>query len=106
MEEDIRELANAIYHEARGESRQGQIAVGQVIMNRVRDSRFPSSVQGVIWQRGQFSGIRYHEGWERFSALAREILSGEHAQIVGNALFFANFRVTSRGFRIGNHRFW
>jgi len=43
--------AQAIYYEARGQSRAGQIAVGQVVLNRTRDRRFPSDICGVVYQR-------------------------------------------------------
>ena len=106
MNEDIKELANAIFHEARGESLRGQVAVAHVILNRVKDGRFPNTIKGVIWQPRQFSGIRYHAGWTRFEGLAREILAGKHPNPVENALFFANFRIKSGKFRIGRHVFW
>ena len=103
-ETDVKELANVIYHEARGESRKGQIAVGYVVLNRVKDPRFPNTVRGVIWQRKQFSGIKYHAGWARFEQLARDILSGEVANPVGGAKFFRAWG--GKGFRLGNHWFW
>ncbi len=43
-------LAKALYFEARGEGPKGQLAVAQVIMNRVRDPRFPNTVCGVVYQ--------------------------------------------------------
>ncbi|WIY53012.1 cell wall hydrolase [Devosia sp. YIM 151766] len=43
-------LAQAIYHEARGESAKGQLAVANVIVNRARSSKFPDSLCGVIYQ--------------------------------------------------------
>jgi spore germination cell wall hydrolase CwlJ-like protein len=43
-------LAQAIYHEARGESAEGQLAVANVIVNRARSSQFPDSLCGVIYQ--------------------------------------------------------
>ncbi len=48
-------LARAVYFEARGEPLEGQLAVAQVILNRVASGRFADSVCGVINQRGQFS---------------------------------------------------
>ena len=45
---DLNLLARAIYGEARGEPYAGQVAVGAVILNRVRDSRFPKTVAGVV----------------------------------------------------------
>jgi spore germination cell wall hydrolase CwlJ-like protein len=43
-------LATAIYYEARGESRDGQMAVAQVILNRVSDHRYPDSICGVVYE--------------------------------------------------------
>ncbi len=50
-------LARAINGEARGESYIGQVAVGAVILNRTRDSRFPKTVAGVIYQPGAFTAV-------------------------------------------------
>lgn len=48
-------LAVAVYFEARGEGLAGKIGVANVIMNRVSSVHFPDTVNGVIWQRKQFS---------------------------------------------------
>lgn len=48
-------LARLISAEARGEPYEGQVAVGAVVLNRVRHSSFPNSVSGVIYQPGAFS---------------------------------------------------
>ncbi len=50
-------MAKAIYGEARGESYTGQVAVGAVIMNRVRSSKFPNTIAGVIYQSGAFDAV-------------------------------------------------
>lgn len=50
-------LAQCIYGESRGEPYKGQVAVGAVILNRVRSSAFPNSIAGVIYQRGAFSAV-------------------------------------------------
>lgn len=50
-------LARAINGEARGESYLGQVAVGAVILNRTRDSRFPKTIAGVIYQPGAFTAV-------------------------------------------------
>ena len=47
-------MAAIIYCEAGAEPYQGKVAVGAVIMNRVRSSRFPNTISGVIYQKGQF----------------------------------------------------
>lgn len=51
-------LAKVIAAEARGESYTGQVAVGAVVLNRVRHPSFPDSVSGVIYQAGAFSCVR------------------------------------------------
>lgn len=53
-------LALAIYFEARSEPVAGQIAVAEVVYNRVIDHRFPDTVCDVVWQRKQFSWT--HDG--------------------------------------------
>ncbi len=50
-------LAKCIYAEARGEPYTGQVAVGAVILNRVRSSKFPSSISGVIYQPYAFTCV-------------------------------------------------
>lgn len=55
---DIYLLAKIISAEARGESYVGQVAVGAVVLNRVRHSSFPDSISGVIYQPGAFSAVR------------------------------------------------
>ena len=50
-------LAKAIYGEARGEPYTGQVAVGAVIMNRVKSSKFPNTISGVIYQKGAFDAV-------------------------------------------------
>ena len=50
-------LARAIYGEARGEPYTGQVAVGAVILNRVKSSKFPNTISGVIYQSGAFDAV-------------------------------------------------
>ena len=50
-------LAKAIYAEARGEPYTGQVAVGAVILNRVKNASFPNTVAGVIYQKGAFTAV-------------------------------------------------
>ena len=54
---DIQLLARAINGEARGESYEGQVAVGAVILNRVKHSDFPNTIAGVIYQPGAFTAV-------------------------------------------------
>jgi N-acetylmuramoyl-L-alanine amidase len=54
---DINLLARLIYGEARGESYVGQVAVGAVVMNRIKSSSFPNTMAGVIYQRYAFTAV-------------------------------------------------
>lgn len=51
-------LAKLIYGEARGEPYTGQVAVGAVVLNRVKSSSFPNTISGVIYQNGAFDVVK------------------------------------------------
>lgn len=84
-------LAKAVYFEARGESLQGQVAVAEVILNRVESPRYPHSVCGVVQQAGhggcQFSftcdghpdRMRDAHAADLAGRIARAMLDGAHA---------------------------
>ncbi len=55
---DIALLARLIYAEARGESYTGQVAVGAVVLNRVKSSSFPNTISGVIYQPYAFTCVQ------------------------------------------------
>lgn len=50
-------LARVIYGEARGEPYTGQVAVGAVVLNRVKSSQFPNTIAGVVYQSGAFDAV-------------------------------------------------
>ncbi len=54
---DLNLLAKLIYGEARGESYTGQVAVGAVVLNRVKSSSFPNTISGVIYQKNAFTAV-------------------------------------------------
>lgn len=54
---DLNLLARLVYGEARGEPYAGQVAVASVVLNRVRNSNFPNSIAGVIYQKGAFNVV-------------------------------------------------
>lgn len=54
---DINLLARCVYGEARGEPYTGQVAVAAVVLNRVKSSKFPNSISGVIYQSGAFTAV-------------------------------------------------
>ena len=109
-------LTRVILYEAGAESRAGQLAVAQVVLNRVRSGRFPRTICGVINQRGQFAAIRgFHPPrnarWNRALALARSARAGERVPSIGNALFFHAARIRpfngrTRVDRLGGHIFY
>ena len=55
---DLNLLSRIIYGEARGEPYSGQVAVGAVVLNRVKSSSFPNTISGVIYQSGAFDAVR------------------------------------------------
>lgn len=54
---DLQLMARAINGEARGEPYEGQVAVGAVILNRVKSPQFPNTITGVIYQSGAFTAV-------------------------------------------------
>lgn len=57
MSTDLYLLAKTIYAEGRGEPYVGQVAIGAVILNRVKSPQFPNTVAGVVYQRGAFTAV-------------------------------------------------
>ena len=113
-------LATAVYFEAKGEPVRGQLAVAQVILNRIHSGRFPTSVCGVVRQRGQFSFVRGGHipaaprgsaAFHKAMSVARKVLDGSAERVAANALFF-HARGISAGWhatqvaQIGNHLFY
>lgn len=58
-------LARLIAGEATGEPYSGQVAVGSVILNRVKHSKFPNSVAGVVYQPGAFESVSNGHIWSK-----------------------------------------
>lgn len=112
---DLNLLAHLIYAEARGEPYSGQVAVAAVVLNRVKNSSFPNSVAGVIYQRGAFSvvddgQINLTPNQTAISA-ARDALNGWDPTY--GAIYYFNPNTATNGWIwsrpvtvvIGNHRF-
>ncbi|MBX3593643.1 cell wall hydrolase [Sphingomonas sp.] len=113
-------LAVGIYYESKGEPLEGQLAVAEVILNRAKSGRFPSSVCGVLTQRGQFSFVRGgtlptppegSRAWKTALAVARVARDDMWDSRVSKALYF-HARYVSPGWRrarigaVGNHIFY
>lgn len=99
--EDIRLLAKLIHAEARGESLQGQVAVGAVILNRLASGEFPDNLRDVIFQKTkgvyQFTPVRdgqiHREPNEMSFSAAERALKGEDP--TGGSIFFYNPETSS-----------
>lgn len=63
LDEQANCMAVAVYHEARGETLEGQLAVARVIMNRAASGQYPTSWCGVVKQPWQFSFVNPHSGY-------------------------------------------
>lgn len=90
---DIDCMARAMYFESIRSSRDGMIAVGSVVMNRVESDAFPGTVCGVVSQRNQFApGVMTRPMESRSAPLARaaaqSVLVGERHPNVADAMFF------------------
>lgn len=57
-ERNLRILASAIHGEGRGEPYEGQVAIGAVILNRVKSPDFPNTIADVVYQNGAFDAVR------------------------------------------------
>ena len=112
---DIDLLARLISAEARGEPYSGQVAVGAVVLNRIKHPSFPNSLSGVIYQPGAFSclddGQFYEPVAESAYRAARDAINGWDPS--GGAIYYYNPDKTSNKWirtrpvikRIGNHLF-
>lgn len=91
---DVDCLSKAIYHEARGQSIEGQIAVGWVVLNRTFSERFPSTICEVVYQHRQFSWTRKVpkitdlNAFELAKELANNIINRIYYDPTNGALFF------------------
>ena len=112
---DLNLLSRLIYAEARGEPYTGQVAVGAVVLNRVKSSSFPNTISGVIYQSGAFSVV--NDGQinltpnETAKKAARDAMNGWDPSY-GSIYYFNPNTATSAWIwsrphvvTIGNHRF-
>lgn len=108
-------LARVIYGEARGEPYKGQVAIGAVVLNRVKSPSFPNTIAGVIYQKGAFDAVS--DGQINLAPddtavrAARDALNGWDP--TGGCLFYYNPKTATSKWmlarpvllRIGNHAF-
>ncbi|MBD5444668.1 MAG: cell wall hydrolase [Lachnospiraceae bacterium] len=110
--DDVKLLATLIYCEAGGESYDGKLAVGSVVMNRLRSGAYPSTISGVIYASGQFTPalngkvarVYYNETVpDSCYEAANQVLAGYSN--VGDATHFRRAG-NHDGILIGNQVFW
>ncbi len=114
-QEERQLLARAVYSEARGETYKGQVAVASVILNRVKDPKFPNSIKRVIFEPWAFTAVHDGQFWLQPDQTAiravEDALKGWDPS--GGATFYYNpAKVTSNWIysrsiikRIGRHYF-
>jgi spore germination cell wall hydrolase CwlJ-like protein len=124
--EDYECLALTLHWEARGEGREGMLAVGWVVLNRRADSRFPSTACAVVREGGERPGCQFSywcDGkgdvpppgapWDRAQAVAAELLMAPPHDPTDGALFYHSTSVSvpwtvvrERTVQIGRHIFY
>lgn len=113
--EELLLLSKLVTGEARGESYEGQVAVAAVVINRVKDPRFPNSIKDVIYQKNAFSVVKdgsiNMQPTESAYTAAQEALYGNDP--TNEAIYFWNpdiatcqwIKKLNPYMRIGNHVF-
>ena len=113
-------MAKVVVHEAGNQARAGQLAVAQLIMNRLESGRFADTICGVVNQRGQFFQTSAYNPrrdtalWAGAVSVAREARDGVTADVAPGAMFFRAayaapsgfFRSRTRVVTLGDHVFY
>ncbi|MBO9380177.1 cell wall hydrolase [Sphingomonas histidinilytica] len=113
-------MAKVVLHEAANQSRSGQLAVAQLIMNRVGQDRFGETVCEVVNQPGQFfrtasyNPRRDTDRWATAVEVSRQAMAGNGDQVVPGAVFYHSahqspnrfFRTRERLTMVGDHVFY
>lgn len=124
---ELRLMASIINCEAGAESYQGKVAVGVVVMNRVKSKSFPNTIKKVIYQKGQFSPVRngslkkklrqYDAGkiksaqWKSCIKAAKKVLNGQNTIVLKGKVksmkgyHFFSVKLPGAKFKLGGHRF-
>jgi spore germination cell wall hydrolase CwlJ-like protein len=123
----LRCMAEAIYYEARGENVRGQVAVGEVIMNRVHSRYYPRTICGVVYQgRERVTGCQFTftcdgslnrrpggRAWSRAQHIAAQVMQGHTRSVVGASTHYHTTAVSPawrpmlvETLRLGDHVFY
>ncbi len=116
-EDEVYWLSRIISAESRGEPLTGQMAVGNIILNRMRSPLFPNTIWGVIFEKGQFSPVKNGSVYNApaWSSVIAAKMCLEGYSISNDVLFFCNVKSASShwiennrtfAFRIGDHSFF
>ncbi|TVV73279.1 cell wall hydrolase [Sphingomonas solaris] len=120
IDDQLECMAKVVLHEAGNQPRDGQLAVAQLIVNRVESGRFADTVCGVVNQPGQFfrtasyNPRRDSAAWASAVSVSREATAGRSADVVEGAMFFraaysapdSFFRTRTRVATLGDHVFY
>ncbi|MGF7147525.1 spore germination cell wall hydrolase CwlJ-like protein [Sphingomonas zeicaulis] len=112
-------MAKVVRHEAANQPRDGQLAVAQLIMNRLRSPKFPKTVCGVVHQAGQFFNTntynpsRNDRMWRTAMDVSIEARNAMRESVIGNAIYYNAARTRSAfhagrklAATIGDHAFY
>jgi N-acetylmuramoyl-L-alanine amidase len=120
LDKQLECLAKVVLHEASNQPRTGQLAVAQLVMNRVGKPKFANTVCEVVNQPGQFfptasyNPRRDTQRWANAVEVARQAMAGDAEQVVPGAVFYhAAYQAPNRFFRtreritlVGDHVFY
>lgn len=109
--EDVLWLSRIVHAESEGEPLKGQVAVANVVLNRVKDINYPNTVYGVIFDRSygvQFqpiaNGTIYNTPSRRSVSAAKRAVNGEN--YVGNCLYFLNESIATNKWIVNNRKYF
>lgn len=109
--DDILWLSRIVHAESAGEPIKGQIAVANVVLNRVRDINYPSTIYGVIFDRNygvQFqpvaNGTIYNTPSKNSVSAAKRAINGEN--YVGDSLYFLNKKIATNFWIVNNRKYY
>ena len=118
MDRELDCLARNVYHESRGESREGKLAVALVTLNRMDSPKYPNSICQVVYQKNQFSWTRKYAKintgsvqWKQSKEAALEALMNREILGTFKATHFHNTKVSPKWklrkvAKIGTHTFY
>lgn len=108
-QQDLYVLSHIIYAEASGQSWDFQVAVGSVVLNRVKSKKFPNTIKGVVFQKGQYASTwdgNYNKTPNKQSIRVAKYLLKNGSQLPRYVYFQAEFKQADRVYKkMGNTYF-